>query len=489
MNTTHELVIGLEVHVQLSTATKMFCRCPNRFGAPPNTLICPTCLGYPGTLPVVNPQAVALAVRLALALGARVAEVSEFARKQYCYPDLPKGYQISQYERPLATGGRLPLSRHPGTVTLSRLHLEEDAGKLLHEPPLPKPLPDVAAERTAWVDFNRCGVPLVEIVTAPEIPTPAIAQDFLQSLRQLVQDLAVSDGNMEEGSLRCDANLSLRPRGHALGTRTEIKNLNSFRHLGQALAYEAERHLARLESGQGVQLETRTFAAKTGQTHALRSKGEAEDYRYFPEPDLPRLCLTPTQLALAREHLPELPWARRERLVNTYGLTPDDARLLATTAELTRYFEQAVAVHPQNPLGLAHWIKGDFLHHLREHALPLDAAIAPARLAHLVALVDRGALSHQSAKKVLAALFTSDSTPETLARQLGLLQVREVAQIASWVDRAVAAHPEQARACSAGKTQLLGFFLGQVMQLSSGQADPALTRQLLEQTLCARRSP
>src|SRR5947199_4689195 len=350
----YEAVIGLEVHVQLLTASKMFCRCPNRFGAAPNTLVCPVCLGYPGTLPVANRHAVDLAVKLALALGCEVRPHSVFARKNYFYPDLPKGYQISQYDRPLAEDGSLPLTLAEKRVRIERLHMEEDAGKLLHEAPGGGALPG-----QSLVDFNRCGVPLVEIVSRPDMASAAEAQDYLQTLHQLLLYTETSDGNMEEGSLRCDANVSVRRRGETrLGTKTEVKNVNSFRNVARAIEHEIERQTAILESGGRVMQETRSFNADTGTTKLMRSKEEAHDYRYFPEPDLPPLVVAPERVAEIRAALPGLPWQRRASLVSRYGLPAADAQVLTGSRELADYYEAGVAALPRNPKGIANGVQG-----------------------------------------------------------------------------------------------------------------------------------
>jgi len=479
--TAWEAVIGLEVHVQLKTRTKMFCRCPNRFGDEPNTLVCPICLGYPGTLPVVNRSAVDHAVRLALALGAEVHETSVFARKNYFYADLPKGYQISQFDRPLATGGRLPLAEAGHEVRIHRLHLEEDSGKSLHEAPGGKTL----AERSL-VDFNRCGVPLVEIVSEPDLRTSAEAQEYLQTLHQVLLYTGTSDGNMEEGSLRCDANVSIRRRGETeLDTKTEVKNLNSFRFVARALDYEIERQIALVEGGGRVVHETRTFDASSGRTHVMRSKEEAHDYRYFPEPDLPPLVLTRERLEELGAGLPELPWEKRERFAGSYRLPLGDAAVLTASRELADYFEAAAAAHPANPKGVANWLMTEILRELKERKIEIGEALAPERLASLVALVDDGTLSSSAGKEVLAALWETAEEPEAVAERLGLVQVSDEDQLSTWVDEVVAEHPEEVATYRGGKPQLLGFFVGQVMRRSKGRAEPQAVKQLLSEALGA----
>jgi aspartyl-tRNA(Asn)/glutamyl-tRNA(Gln) amidotransferase subunit B len=466
----YEAVIGLEVHVQLLTETKMFCRCPNRFGAAPNTLVCPVCLGYPGTLPVLNRQAVELALRLALALGCEVHPQSTFARKNYFYPDLPKGYQISQYDRPLAEGGRLPLTRHEKAVRLERLHLEEDAGKLLHDRP-----------DQSLVDFNRCGVPLVEIVSRPELAAAAEAADALQTLHQVLLHTATSAANLEEGSLRCDANVSVRRPGEPLGTRTEVKNLNSFRNVARAIEHEIGRQIGILDAGGRVTQETRSFDAATGTTWLLRGKEEAHDYRYFPEPDLPAIVLSPERIEAARAALPELPWEKRRRLVSQYGLPIADAGVLVTSRDLAGYFEAAAA--GGNPRIIANWVLGEVLRAGLENAIP------PARLAALVALVDAGRISNSAAKEVFAAISQSGEEPEAAIERLGLGQVSDAARIERWIDEVVDAHPLQAEQFRAGKEAVLGFLVGQVMKRSGGRADPKLVQALLRQALAQVPAP
>jgi aspartyl-tRNA(Asn)/glutamyl-tRNA(Gln) amidotransferase subunit B len=475
----YEAVIGLEVHVQLLTETKMFCRCPNRFGAAPNTLICPVCLGYPGTLPAPNHRAVDLAVKLALALGCDVHPTSVFARKNYFYPDLPKGYQISQFDRPLAEGGLLPLSQDGKRVRIERLHLEEDAGKLLHESPGGGSLPG-----ESLVDFNRCGVPLVEIVSRPDLSSAAEAQDYLQTLHQLLLYTGTSDGNMEEGSLRCDANVSVRRRGETkLGTKTEIKNVNSFRNLARAIEHEIGRQIEVVEAGGRVAQETRSFDAESGTTRPLRSKEEAHDYRYFPEPDLPPLLLGRERIEALRSELPELPWQRRERLTAQYGLPAADAQVLTASRELADYFEAAAAALPANPKALANWTMGEVLRDVKERRVEISRTIPPGHLAALVGMVDAGKLSNSAAKEVFAAVRGSGEEPAAAVERLGLAQVSDTSQIERWIDEVVEQNPGQVSQYRAGKVQVLGFLVGQVMKLSGGRADPKAVQQLLRRAL------
>jgi len=481
----YEAVVGLEVHVQLLTRTKMFCRCPNRFGAEPNTLICPVCLGYPGTLPVPNRRAVDLAVKLALALGCEVREQSVFARKNYFYPDLPKGYQISQYDRPLAQQGSLPLAQHERAVGIERLHLEEDAGKLLHEAPGGAALPG-----QSLVDFNRCGVPLVEIVSRPDLHGAAEAQDYLQTLHQLLLYTGASDGNMEEGSLRCDANVSVRRRGESrLGTKTEVKNLNSFRNVGRAIEHEVERQIAVVAGGGRVVHETRGFDADTGATRVLRSKEEAHDYRYFPEPDLPPLNLDRARIAALADRLPELPWRRRGRFAESYALPAADARLLTQSRELADYYEATVAALPERPKAVANWVMTEVLRELKERRAGIEAAPPPARLAALVGLVEAGQLSSSAGKEVLAAIWEGGEEPAAAMRRLGLGQVSDTARIEGWIEAVIAEHSGPVAQYRAGKAQTLGFLVGQVMKRSGGRAEPKTVQRLLRQALASETVP
>jgi aspartyl-tRNA(Asn)/glutamyl-tRNA(Gln) amidotransferase subunit B len=481
----YEAVIGLEVHVQLLTETKMFCRCPNRFGAAPNTLCCPVCLGLPGTLPVPNRHAVDLAAKLALALGCEVHPTSVFARKNYFYPDLPKGYQISQFDKPLAEGGRLPLAQHDKVVSLERLHLEEDAGKLLHEAPGGGALPG-----QSLVDFNRCGVPLVEIVSRPDMASAAEAQDYLMTLHQLLLYTGTSDGNMEEGSLRCDANVSVRFRGETkLGTKAEVKNVNSFKNVARAVEHEIERQIAVLEAGGRVAQETRSFDAEKGITRLLRSKEEAHDYRYFPEPDLSPLILTAERIAALLAELPELPWQRRARFVSLYGLSAGDAQVLTAARELADYFETAAAAVPAmaaNPKGIANWVMGEVLRDVKERKVELDGTISPDRLAALVALVDAGKISNSAAKEVFAAVAAAGPTgdgPAVVLERLGLAQVSDTSQIEGWIDEVLEQNAGPVAQYLAGKTQTIGFLVGLVMKRSGGRAEPKTVQTLLRQAL------
>jgi aspartyl-tRNA(Asn)/glutamyl-tRNA(Gln) amidotransferase subunit B len=474
----------------------MFCRCPNLYGAEPNTLVCPVCLGYPGTLPVPNRHAVDLAATLALALGCTLRERSIFARKNYFYPDLPKGYQISQFDRPLAEHGTLPLSSG-ARIRIHRLHLEEDAGKLLHEAPGGHTVTDHSRERslagTSLIDFNRCGVPLVEIVSEPDLRSAEDAQEYLQTLHRVLLYTGTSDGNMEEGSLRCDANVSLRPAGdEKLGTKAEVKNLNSFRNVARAIEYEFERQRLVLEGGGRVVQETRSFDAAEGVTRTLRSKEEAHDYRYFPEPDLPVLTVSEARIEALRAGLPELPWDRRERFVSEYGLSPADARELTSARELADYFERGVGLQPadrKTPKAMANWVANEVRRELKERRAEIAEALSIDRLVALVGMVEGGELSSSAAKEVFAAIWASGEEPAAAAERLGLRQVNDGAQIEAWVDAVIAECAAQTEQYRAGKVQVLGFLVGQVMKRSGGRAQPSTVQDALRRRLGPPAAP
>lgn len=468
-----ETVIGLEVHVQLGTRSKMFCACATTFGDPPNTNVCPVCLGLPGALPVPNAQAIRLAVRGALALGGTVAERSIFARKNYFYPDLPKGYQISQFDRPLSQGGSVALEsaeRGPIAVAIERLHVEEDAGKSLH---------DRIPGKTA-VDLNRAGVPLAEIVSGPDLRSPAEARAYLITLKQLLVYGEVSECSMEKGSLRVDANISLRPVGDTtLGTKTEIKNLNSFANVERALEAERIRQTALLERGERVEQVTLLFNAATGQVRPMRSKEASHDYRYFSDPDLPPLVLSRDWIEEVRRELPELPAAKRARLATAFGLSSYDAAVLASERPIADYFEAVVQAGAPAKTA-ANWIMGEVMTGYNASG---HFAVPPAELARLFALVEEGVLSHQAAKKVFAALAAAGGDPRALAERLGLVQVRDAGELERWVDEVLAAHPQEAERYRAGEVKLLGFLTGQVMKRSQGKADPKGVQPVLQRKL------
>jgi aspartyl-tRNA(Asn)/glutamyl-tRNA(Gln) amidotransferase subunit B len=478
--TQYDTVIGLEVHAQLSTATKMFCGCPTAFGASPNTQTCPVCQGMPGVLPAINRRAVEFGIRTALALGCTVNRHNRFARKHYYYPDMPKNYQISQYEEPLAEHGVLEIEVDGGTrrVGIQRLHLEEDVGKLLHEG-------DLATARSSQVDFNRAGVPLMEIVSRPDLSAPDEAPAYLRSLRAILLYLGVCDGNMEEGSLRCDANVSVRPRGaDALGVKVEIKNLNSFRHVRDALEHEARRQARVLDEGGRVTQETRLWDPERGVTVSMRSKEYAHDYRYFPEPDLPPLDVDPGWVDTLRAGLPELPDARRHRFVREHGLTAREAALLTQSRGLADYFEEAVRAHG-TPKPVANWMLNELL---RELPADDDRAIAqcpipPRHLAGLLRLIDAGTISGKMAKDVFETMLRSGEPAERIVEREGLSQVADAGALAAVVDQVLAAHPKVVEDYTQGKKAAAGFLVGQVMKATQGRANPALVNQLLAEKL------
>ena len=471
-----ETVIGLETHVQLRTVSKMFCGCSTAFGAPPNTQVCPVCLGLPGALPVPNELATRLAVRAALALGCRVHERSVFARKNYFYPDLPKGYQISQFEQPLATGGGLSfLSPDRGVVTVGivRLHVEEDAGKLLH---------DRFPKATA-VDLNRSGVPLIEIVTAADVRSPAEARAYLLTLKQVLEYAGVSDCDMEKGSLRVDANLSVRRPGEtALGVKTEVKNINSFAFVEKALAVERDRHIAVLEGGGAVVQQTLLYDSKTNTVRPQRAKEESHDYRYFPEPDLPPLVVSPDVMAEQRSLLPELPATKRERFVAQYALSQQDAAVLTAERAVADYYEGVVHAGAEPKLA-ANWVMTEVLADAKDHDEQLR--VPPGKLAELIAMVKGNTVNHQAAKKIFGDLAVRGGEPRTVAEALGLIQVGDSGVIGQWVDEVLHAHPTEVTRYKSGEAKLLNFFLGQVMKASRGKADPKLAQRTLEERLTA----
>jgi aspartyl-tRNA(Asn)/glutamyl-tRNA(Gln) amidotransferase subunit B len=466
---TWETVIGLEVHVQLLTRSKMFCGCATRFGDAPNTNVCPVCLGLPGALPVPNAEAIRLAVRAALALQCTVHTHSVFARKNYFYPDLPKGYQISQFDQPLATHGSVRYeSPERGVVEcgITRLHVEEDAGKLLH---------DRIPGKTA-VDLNRAGTPLAEIVSEPDIRTPAEARAYLTVLRQILLYTGVSDCSMEEGSLRVDANISIRRPGAPLGTKSEVKNLNSFANVERALEAERDRQIAVVERGERVMQSTMLFNAATGQVKLMRSKEESHDYRYFPDPDLPPLVLAPAWINEQRAGLPELPEAKRARLVSAFGLSEKDARVIAAEQVIAEYFEQVVGAGA-DPRSAANWVMQDGMTSYNETG---RFPVAPKTLVELIALVAGDTVSHQAAKKIYPELAKDASaSPKAVAERMGLVQVRDSGALAQWVDEVIAAHPAEVQRYRAGDQKLMGFFVGQVMKKSQGKADPKAIQPVL----------
>ena len=485
--TEYEAIIGLETHCQLNTKSKIFCPCPTNFDSPPNTNVCPICLGYPGVLPVLNQEVLASAVKLGLAIDGKITPHSKFDRKQYFYPDLPKNYQISQYDLPIVEQGQLEIeivdkktkevSRK--IIGITRLHMEEDAGKLVH----------AGSERLSGsthslVDFNRTGVPLLEIVSEPDLRTGAEAAEYAQELRRLVRYLGISDGNMQEGSLRCDVNISVRKKGtKKFGTKVEIKNMNSFSAIQKAIEYEIDRQIEAIENGELIVQETRLWEEATQRTISMRKKEGSSDYRYFPEPDLPPLEVSPEQLKAWAEELPELPARKRRRYEEEFGLSAYDARVLTDDRTVAEYFETAVIAGANAKL-VANWISQDIAAYLNNNKLTItEIALQASDLAELVKLIETGTISGKIAKEILPELLTQGGSPKALVEKKGLIQISDTSAIEKLIEDIIAAHPSELEKFRAGKTNLKGFFVGQVMKKSGGKADPKLTSQILDQKL------
>jgi aspartyl-tRNA(Asn)/glutamyl-tRNA(Gln) amidotransferase subunit B len=475
----YEPVIGLEVHVQLLTESKIFCGCSAKFGAPPNTNVCPVCLGMPGALPVLNRRAVEFATLAAMAINCRINETSIFARKNYFYPDLPKGYQISQYDRPIAEFGHVDISAdgRPKRIGITRLHLEEDAGKSLHDG-----FPD-SADYT-YLDLNRCGTPLAEIVSEPDIRSPHEAFEYLTKLKEIILFTGVSDCNMEEGSLRCDANVSVRPVGQKeFGTKAEIKNVNSFRFIREALEYEIERQIEVLESGGRVEQETRLYNADQGKTYAMRSKERAHDYRYFPEPDLLPLVVNSAWMAEIKSSLPELPDARRQRFVSEYAITEYDAGVLTATKSLADQFESA-AKTAKNPKRVANLVQGELMGRLKAADLEIDQSpITMTGVAFSADLVEAGTISGKILKDLYDRCFELREDFPVVYEREKPQQISDTGAIEKMIDEVIAASPKQLEQYRAGKMTMKGYFVGQVMKASKGQANPAVVNELLDRKL------
>ena len=477
--TKYEPVIGLEVHVQLGTKTKIFCSCPVEFGAAPNTHVCPVCLGLPGALPVLSRQVVELALGAAIALHCKVNPFSRFARKNYFYPDLPKGYQISQYDQPLAEHGYLDILTASGKkrVGVTRVHLEDDAGKSLHDG-----FPD--SDQYTYVDLNRSGTPLIEIVSEPEMRSPDEAYAYVTEMKQVLRYIGVSDCDMEKGQLRCDANVSVRLKGtEKFGTKAEVKNLNSFRYLKLALEYEIERQVDLIESGGKVVQETRLYNATTGKTVGMRSKEQAHDYRYFPEPDLVPLQVSDHWLNEVKARLPELPAERRDRLMGSYGLREYDAQVLTLTRETGDYFERAAAASGDGR-STANWVIGDLMALLKANGREIsDSPVKAEQLGELVKLIGQGELSGKLAKEILPKMFeTGDAAPAIMERE-GLKQISNSGALEAIVDEVLAANPKQVEQYRGGKTAVMGFLVGQAMKVTRGQANPAAVSEVMKKRL------
>ena len=472
-----ESVIGLEIHIQLATESKIFCGCSTEFGKPPNTNTCPVCLGLPGALPVLNRQVPELAAKLGLALNCEIRPDSQFARKNYFYPDLPKAYQISQFDRPICENGWLDIqteSRGKSRIGITRIHMEEDAGKLVHE--------DAGTE--SMVDLNRAGVPLLEIVSEPDIRSAEEAKAYMEKIHAIATTIGVSDGDMEKGHLRCDANVSLRPEGQKeFGTRTETKNLNSFRFVQHAIDYEIERQSEEILDGVTIVQETRLWDTDRKVTFSMRSKEEADEYRYFPDPDLPLAKLSPELIETLRKKLPELPDAKKQRFMEKYGLNDYDAGVLTASQELSEYFEKVLA-DGAVPKIACNWITGDLTRVMNESGKTLiEINLSPKNLANLTILIDQGEISSKIAKKVFAEMLDSGETPNTIIEEKGLKQITDEKELGRIVEELLASNPQQVKQYREGKTKVIGFFVGQMMKQTQGKGDPAVINRLLKEKL------
>ncbi len=470
----YEAVIGLEIHAQLRTKTKIFCGCSTEFGSEPNSQTCPVCIGMPGVLPVLNRKVVEFAIKTGLAMNCRISPYSRFARKNYFYPDLPKGYQISQYELPICEHGYVDIvvDGVKRRVGITRIHMEEDAGKNIHE------------RDCSLVDLNRTGVPLLEIVTEPDIRTPKEAATFMRKLRTILRYLEVCDGNMEQGSLRCDANVSLRPEGSTeLGTKTEIKNINSFRFVEKALEYEIKRQIKVLSEGGTVVQETRLWDSEKGVTFSMRSKEEAHDYRYFPEPDLVPLVVEDKWIDEIRETMPELPDEKLRRYTEELGLPEYDAQLLTEERAIAEWFEEAVELGAQ-PKEISNWMMTELLRLLNENSMEItDCKVRPAHLVKIIELIDRGQISRNIGKKVFADVFETGKDPEEIVKEKGLVQISDTSELEQMVEEVLKNNPKEVERYRNGEQKLLGFFVGQVMKASRGKANPKAVNELLRKKL------
>ena len=476
----YETIIGLEVHAQLLTESKIFCGCSTRFGESPNHLTCPVCLGMPGVLPVLNRKVVELTIKTALAVNCQVARYSQFARKNYFYPDLPKGYQISQYELPLARGGCVEIEPEGAAgskkIGINRIHMEEDAGKLLHE------LDGVPAE-CSYVDFNRTGVPLMEIVSEPDINTPEEAAEYLKTLRSLLQYLEVCDGNMEQGSFRCDANISLRPKGfQGLGTKVELKNMNSFRNVMRALEYEVQRQASVLDSGDKIIQETRLWNVDRGISESMRGKEEAHDYRYFPDPDLVPIVIEDAWIDEIRKTMPELPREKKQRFINQYNIPEYDAAILTATRQLADYFEACARLGPQ-PKAVSNWIMGDILRHVPDTRDIGLFPVTPAHLAEMLMMVEKGTISGKIAKTVFEDMVASGKMPQDIVAEKGLVQVSDSAALEQAIQEVLDAQADKVADYRSGNEKIFGFLMGQIMKATKGKANPQMVNDLLKKKL------
>ena len=472
----YEPVIGVEVHAQLQTHTKLFCSCPTSFGLPPNSQVCPVCLGLPGSLPVLNQRAVEMAVRTGLALHCELASTNQFSRKNYFYPDLPKGYQISQYDLPICGPGWLEISVNGKTkrVRIMRAHLEEDAGKNVHE----------EGAEGSQVDLNRAGTPLLEIVTEPDLFSSDEVDAYLKTLRDLLVYLDVCDGNMEQGSFRCEPNVSIRPKGQeALGTKVELKNINSFRYAKDALDYEISRQAELLDEGGTVQQETRLWNVQNGQTAVMRSKEGAHDYRYFPDPDLLPVIVDEEWIEELRDTIPELPSVRRQRFVKAYQLSDYDAAILTDSKGLADYFEHCVKLFA-HPKTVSNWVTGELLRELHaSNATPADSPLNPERLVELLELVNSGVVSLKAARDMFPEFYSTDKTAEQLVKEKGMIQVSDEGELQAIIQEVLATHVAQVEQYRGGKEAVLGYLVGQVMKASKGKANPGKVNELLKRSL------
>ena len=473
----YESVIGLEVHAQLSTESKLFCACPTAYGSEPNTQTCPVCLGMPGVLPVTNALASEYAVRMALAVGCTINPESVFARKNYFYPDLPKGYQISQFDRPLAEGGHMDIDVDGTTkrIGITRIHMEDDAGKLTH---------GEGGDSSSYVDLNRTGTPLIEIVSEPDMRTPEEASAYLKALRDILLYLGICDCNMQEGSLRCDANVSVRPVGQTkLGTKAELKNMNSFKFIRDALTYEIERQIELVKSGEAVIQETRLFDPSTGLTRAMRSKEEAHDYRYFPDPDLLPLIIPDEVIEEARTKMPELPAEKRARFESRYKLPLYDAGVLTASRELADFYEETVKAFPE-PKVVSNWVMGEILRLLKDTSKDItESPVTPEKLAGLLGLVKDNVVSSKTAKEVFEEMFSTGKDAPAIVKEKGLEQVSDEGELGAAIDTIIKDNSESVERYRGGKTKLMGFFVGEVMKATKGKANPALATKLLKERL------
>ena len=476
MNIEFEAVIGLEVHAQLSTSTKIFCGCSTKFGNPPNTNVCPICLGHPGTLPVLNKKVVEYAAMLGLATNCSINERSIIARKNYFYPDLPKGYQISQFEEPICEDGFIEIELENGSrknIKIKRIHLEEDAGKLIHD-----------QGDDTLVDLNRCGTPLLEIVTEPDITSAQEAYSYLTNLKQILTYLEVCDGNMEEGSLRCDANISVRPKGQLeLGTRTEVKNMNSFRNVERAIEFEINRQIELIEEGGKVTQQTLLWNADLNEAFPMRGKEESHDYRYFPDPDLVPVVVSSEWRSSLNNRLPELPKTRKERFVSEFNIPEYDAEILTSEKELANYFEETIK-ETKNYKSASNWIMGDVLKVIKDEKIPIaEIKLSAKNLGKLINLIDQNVISGKIAKEVFPEMFMSDSDPETIVKEKGLAQITDSLEIEKAVDEIIANNLKQVEEFKSGKEKVFGFFVGQVMRATKGKANPQIVNDILTKKL------